>query len=279
MSSEPIHIDVDLLLRNKAQRWYPYIPRPLIHWLERRVHQEEMNEFLANNVGVEGIDFADAALARLDVKSRIIGQERLPAPGQGRYIFASNHPLGGLDGMLLISMLGHLYGSGLRVVVNDMLMQMRPLAKVFLPVNKHGRQSPDDVKAINDAYAGDGQMLYFPAGLCSRRQKGGIIADLDWKKSFIAKSVEYQRPVVPIYFHGQNSNFFYNLAHWRKKMGIKLNIEMIYLPDEMFRSAGRTFTVVVGETIPWQEFTGDLSPRQYAAKVRQIVYQLKDQVI
>lgn len=275
MSCEPIHINLNELLKAKAPKYYPYIPGALVRWLERTVCQDELNRLLDNNAGKDGVDFADAMLHDLDVKIRAIGLEHLPVGDNHRYVFASNHPLGGLDGIALISLLGHHFQGKIKCVVNDMLMQVHPLAGVFLPANKHGRQSEADVKNINDAFAGGEQILYFPAGLCSRRQKGGVIADLDWKKSFIAKSVEYQRDVVPIYFDGRNSDFFYRFAQFRQHIGLKLNIEMVYLPSEMFKSRGRTFTVTFGEPIPWSNFTCGKKAAEYAADVKKIVYNLK----
>lgn len=278
MSYEPIHIDIDALLKTKVPKYYPYIPGALVRWLEHTICQDELNGLLDKNFGKEGVDFADAVLHDLDISMKVIGEKNFPAEGSGRYVFASNHPLGGLDGVALISLLGHHYGGKIKCVVNDMLMQVRPLAGMFLPANKHGRQSETDVIAINEAFGGDEQILYFPAGLCSRRQKGGVIADLDWKKSFITKSVEYHRDVVPIYFGGHNSSFFYRFANLRKCLGIKLNIEMVYLPGEVFKSRGQTFHVVVGEPIPWSTFTGGKRAVEYADDVKDIVYNLKTKI-
>lgn len=278
MSYKPIHIDLEELLKNKVPKYYPYIPGALIRWLERTICQDELNRLLDNNAGKEGVEFADSILRDLDVKVKVIGAENLPADGSRRCVFVSNHPLGGLDGIALISLLGHHYGGKIKCVVNDMLMQVHPLAGVFLPANKHGRQSEADVLRINEAFASSDQMLYFPAGLCSRRQKGGVVADLDWKKSFVAKSVEYERDVVPIFFGGQNSDFFYKFARLRQRIGIKLNIEMVYLPSEMFKSRGCTFSVVVGKPIPWNTFTGGKKAAEYAADVKNIVYNLKENI-
>ena len=274
MGYEPIHIDVDMLLRTKLPRYYRYIPGALIRWLKHTICQDEFNDLLDHNAGKEGEEFACSVLSYLAVKVRARGLDELPA-GDGRYVCASNHPLGGLDGVALIALLGSHFGGKLKCVVNDMLMQVRPLSGVFLPANKHGRQSESAVRAINEAFAGDCQMLYFPAGLCSRRMRGGEIADLEWKKSFIAKSVEYHRDVVPVYFSGQNSDFFYKFASWRKRLGLKLNIEMIYLPGEVFKSRGKEFEIIIGKPIPWQTFTGDKRREEYAAEVRAAVYKLK----
>ena len=275
MSNESIHIDVDKLLRTKLPKYYRYIPKAVIRWLARTICQDELNALLEHNAGKEGCEFAASALVYLGVSVKVSGIENLPADAGSRLVFASNHPLGGLDGIALISQLGAHYGGKIKCVVNDMLMQVSPLAKLFLPANKHGRQSEEAVRAINEAFAGDDQMLYFPAGLCSRRMKGGEIADLEWKKSFIGKSVEYHRDVVPVYFSGQNSDFFYKFASWRKRIGIKLNIEMIYLPGEIFKSRGKEFNIIIGKPIPWQTFTGGRRPSEYAAEVRAAVYELK----
>ena len=275
MSNESIHIDVDKLLRTKLPKYYRYIPKAVIRWLARTICQDELNALLEHNAGKEGCEFAASALVYLGVSVKVSGIENLPADAGSRLVFASNHPLGGLDGIALISQLGAHYGGKIKCVVNDMLMQVSPLAKLFLPANKLGRQSEEAVRAINEAFAGDDQMLYFPAGLCSRRMKGGEIADLEWKKSFIVKSVEYHRDVVPVYFSGQNSDFFYKFASWRKRIGMKLNIEMIYLPGEIFKSRGKEFNIIIGKPIPWQTFTGGRRPSEYAAEVRAAVYELK----
>ncbi len=270
-----LHIDLDRLLRAKAPRQRRFIPGWVVRWLERVVCQRELNELLDATRGTQNEEFAAAAMKYIGATVRAQGLEKFnPADGR-RYIFASNHPLGGLDGIALIALLGRHFGGRLRCVVNDMLMQVRPLAGVFLPANKHGRQTEAAVAAINDAMDGDCQILYFPAGLCSRSRPDGSVADLEWRKSFITKSVEYHRDVVPVYFSGENSRRFYRLARWRKRLGIKLNIEMILLPGEMMRCRGKEFTATFGEPIPWTSFTDGRKPAEHAARVRDCVYQLK----
>ena len=277
MNDEKLHIDLDEMLRTKVPKYRRYMPGWLVRWLERTICQDELNELLDSTAGTRNEEFAAAALNYLGATVEAHGLERYSPDDPHRYIFASNHPLGGLDGIALIALLGRHYGGRVRCVVNDMLMQVRPLAGVFLPANKHGRQTEAAVRAINDAMASDCQMLYFPAGLCSRKMADGTIADLEWHKSFITKSVEYKRDVVPVYFSGSNSNRFYRFARWRKRLGIKLNIEMIYLPDEMMRCRGKRFSVTFGAPIPWTTFTdGQRRPAEYAAMVRKCVYNLKN---
>ena len=274
MSEEKLHIDLDELLHTKVPKYRRYIPGFVVRWLERIICQRELNELLDSTAGTRNEEFAEAAMSYIGATVEAHGLEKFAPDDSHRYIFASNHPLGGLDGIALIALLGRHYGGKVRCVVNDMLMQVKPLAGVFLPANKHGRQTEASVKAINDAMASDCQMLYFPAGLCSRRQPDGSIADLEWRKSFITKSIEYQRDVVPVFFSGQNSTRFYRFAQWRKRLGLKLNIEMILLPGEMMKCRGKHFEVIFGSPIPWTSFTDGKPAIEHAARVRECVYNL-----
>ena len=102
----------------------------------------------------------------------------------------------------------------------------------------------------------------------------GEIKDLAWKKTFISKSVQYQRDVVPIHFIGQNSNFFYRLANFSDKYIKKVNVAMIYLVDEMYKNVGKTFTIRFGKPIPWQTFDKTKTPAEWAQYVKERVYEL-----
>ncbi|HBK30605.1 MAG TPA: glycerol acyltransferase, partial [Porphyromonadaceae bacterium] len=156
------------------------------------------------------------------------------------FIFASNHPLGGLDGICLSAYLGEKYNGNIRYLVNDVLMHIRNLRTIFVPVNKYGAQAKESAKAIQEAYRSDNQIITFPAGLCSRKQNGKI-KDLPWMKSFVLKAIEHQRDIIPVHFKGKNSAFFYNFSAIRKFVGVKFNIELVYLPDEMFKNKNQTF--------------------------------------
>ena len=204
----------------------------------------------------------------------LLAEENIP--NEGRFIFASNHPLGGLDGMALISLIGHRYNGDIKFIVNDLLMAVKPFDNVFMPVNKHGRQSRVNAQEIEAQYQSDRQMITFPAGLCSRKLKGGIIGDLDWKKFVVTHAVSSKRDVIPVFFDGTNSKFFYRMARLRERLGIKLNIEMILLPGEMFKSSGSTFNVIFGKPISWQSLDAR-NARQEAARLREMVYDLKSQ--
>jgi Acyltransferase len=270
-SSEVLKIDVEQVLYAKNPALKKSLPRFIINYLKRIVHQDELNEFLNASGHLRGAGFIEAGLKSFDIKYNVFGSENIPSGG--RYIFVSNHPLGGLDGLVFIKELSKYY-SDLKFPVNDILLNIKNLSGIFLPVNKHGAQGREAAKNIEAAYASECQILYYPAGLCSRKKKG-VIKDLEWHKSFISKAVQHKRDVVPAFFSGRNSNFFYNLSNLRHFLGIKANIEMLYLVDELFRQKGQEINLVFGKTIPWQTFDNTRTQPGWAEWVKGKSYELE----
>lgn len=264
-------LDVERVLFSKNPALAKTVPRFLINYLKRIVHQDDLNVFLEKYSDQKDAKLIEAFLNHFKIKYNVYGTENLPK--EGRYIFVSNHPLGGLDGIIFMYELSKHFPD-LKFPVNDILINIRNLSGFFLPINKHGNQGREAALKIEEAYASDSQILYFPAGLCSRKRKG-VISDLDWHKSFINKSVQYRRDVIPAYFSGRNSNFFYNLANLRKIIGIKANIEMLYLPDEMFRQKGQEINLIFGKPVPWETFDKKQSATEWAAWVKSETYKLK----
>lgn len=269
-TQKPLKIDLDQLLEDKSPRAKRFIPKFILRYLKRIIHQDEVNKFLADHQNVYGVDFADAVIKFFNVKINVINPENIPETG--RYLVVSNHPLGGLDGLALISTFGQ-KRKDLYFPVNDLLLYLQNMNNIFLPINKHGRNSSDAVRVINEKFASDALMLYFPAGLCSRKTKGEI-CDLDWKKTVVSKAKEYNRDIIPVHFEGKNSKFFYNLANFRKRVGLKANVEMLYLSDEMFKQNDQTFTITVGEPISHEEFTRDKKDVEWAQWIKTKVYEL-----
>ncbi len=265
-----LQIDVDAILKAKAPGFTA--PRMLVSYLKKIVHQDEINAFLASDPGT-GFDFIEATLKFLDVTATVDGLENLPATREP-VIFVSNHPLGGLDGMVLSLMISRHYTTDLKVFVNDLLMYLSPLSALFVPVNKTGAQTKSYAKRMREVYGSESSLLTFPAGACSRMQRGAVM-DPAWQKNFVVKAVEYRRMVVPIYFEGRNSSFFYNLARLRKFLGIKLNLEMLYLADEMFKQRGKHYRVSVGKPVSWQTFDRSRTPLQWARWMRDGVYRMR----
>lgn len=270
----PLEINVGEVLRQRIPRYWRFIPRRLVHWLERTVCQDELNRLLRDNFPRRDADFCRGVLDDLGVTVNFHNLDNLPPKELTRVLFVSNHPLGGLDGMALIDFVRTYYGVAPRFIVNDLLNAVEPLSDTFIPVNKHGVQSREAILRLDDAFASDAPLLMFPAGLVSRRGKKGVVADLEWQKMFVAKARQSGRDIIPLHFYGENSSFFYKFAKFRRRIGLKFNIEMIYLPREVFRSKGKTFDVVVGKPIPHASLD-DMSPARKAQQIRQMVYDLE----
>lgn len=268
-------IDVDRILEGKLGARAKRIPRFVVNWLKKILHQDELNEGFRASSHLEGIDWLEwCVYDYLGIKIELEGEENLPGPDDGKlYAFVSNHPLGGPDGVALGAIVGPRYGGNICYLVNDFLMSVKPLAPFFIPINKTGAQSRNLPALVEQGFKSDKHVLMFPAGICSRRLPNGQIGDLKWGKMFITKCVSHHRDVVPVYFEGRNSRFFYNLA-WFSDRFLKFNVAMLFLVDEMYKNRGKTFKVKIGMPIPWQTFDKSKTPLQWAAFVREKVYSL-----
>lgn len=267
-------IDIDKILVSKMGNKAKFVPRPFISWLKRIIHQDEVNKYLWESRHLSGTEWLEECVRYLDMTIELVGEENLPKKDDGRlYTFVSNHPLGGEDGVALGAIIGRHYDGKFRYLVNDLLMNLPGLAPVCIPINKTGNQSRNFPAMVEAGFKSDNHMLMFPAGICSRKS-GEEIRDIAWKKTFITKSVEYQRDVVPIHFGGQNSPFFYKLANFSDKYVKKVNLAMLFLVDEMYKNVHKTFRVAIGKPIPWQTFDKSKTATQWAQYVQDIVYEL-----
>ena len=267
-------IDIDKILVSKMGNKAKFVPRPFISWLKRIIHQDEVNKYLWESRHLSGTEWLEECVRYLDMTIELVGEENLPKKDDGRlYTFVSNHPLGGEDGVALGAIIGRHYDGKFRYLVNDLLMNLPGLAPVCIPINKTGNQSRNFPAMVEAGLKSDNHMLMFPAGICSRK-RGEEIRDIAWKKTFISKSVEYQRDVVPIHFGGQNSPFFYKLANFSDKYVKKVNLAMLFLVDEMYKNVHKTFRVAIGKPIPWQTFDKSKTATQWAQYVQDIVYEL-----
>ena len=272
--SDILSVDLEKVIRGKSQKLADRMPRFVLNYIKRLIHQDEINSLLAENSGYTGAEFATRILKGLDVSWNVHYTGTMPDPS-GRYIFVSNHPLGGLDGMILISYIGSRF-KDVKFVVNDLLMYIKPLAPVFVPVNKYGKMKHGNTALLKETFDSDAQVLYFPAGLCSRLIDGHI-TDLEWKKTFVTKAIESRRDIVPRFFSGENSPRFYRLANLRKRLGIKFNIETFLLPDEMFRKRGSSFDLYIGEPVPYTSLTDEHTHREWCDIIRQKSYATRNQ--
>ena len=267
-------IDIDKILKDKMGTKARFVPSFAVNWLKRILHEDEVNQFLWDSRGLTGTEWLNECIHYLDMTLQIEGLENLPEKDDGKlYTFVSNHPLGGQDGVALGSIIGKHYDGKFRYLVNDLLLNLPGLKPVSIGINKTGKQSRDFPRMVEAGFQSDNHILMFPAGLNSRKINGKI-HDLEWKKTFITKSVEYQRDVVPIFFGGRNSDRFYRIAHFSDKYVKKVNIAMLFLVDEMYRNVGKTFRVAIGKPIPWQTFDKSRTPMEWAKYVEDMVYEL-----
>ena len=267
-------IDIDKILEDKMGSKAKFVPSFAVNWLKRILHEDEVNKFLWDSRGLTGTEWLTECVRYLDMTLQIEGLENLPDKNDGKlYTFVSNHPLGGQDGVALGSIIGKHYDGRFRYLVNDLLLNLPGLKPVSIGINKTGKQSRDFPRMVEAGFKSDSHILMFPAGLNSRKIDGKI-HDLEWKKTFIVKSVEYQRDVVPIFFGGRNSDRFYRIAHFSDKYVKKVNIAMLFLVDEMYKNVGKTFRVAIGKPIPWQTFDKSRTSMEWAKYVEDMVYEL-----
>lgn len=266
-------IDIKRILKDKMGSKARFVPCFLVAWLKKIIHEDEVNRFLWENRNLKGTEWLTACVQYLDMTLDIVGAENLPDKNDGKlYTFVSNHPLGGQDGVSLGSIIGRHYDGKFRYLVNDLLLNLPGLKPVSIGINKTGKQSRDFPRMVEAGFNSDNHLLMFPAGLNSRRINGEI-HDLPWKKTFITKSVETHRDVVPIHFSGQNSKRFYRIAKFSDRY-LPFNLAMLFLVDEMYRNVGKTFRITIGKPIPWQTFNKTKTPMEWANFVEERVYAL-----
>lgn len=263
-------IDLDSVFIKKNPRLHKLLPSFVLNYLKKVVHQEELNDFIGEHGEKTGLDFTKSALETLRITYDVSFEE--PLDKTKKYILTSNHPLGGPDGIILLDYFGRYFDKVL-FPVNDILLEIKNVSEFFVPINKHGAQSRKAAQLMDEAFASDAQILLFPAGLVSRKKRG-VIKDLEWKKTFVARAKKYERHVVPVHISGRNSSFFYNLANIRTFFKIKYNIEMLYLADELFKQQGKNFEIKVGKPINYNTFDKSKAPQQWAEYVRKKVYDL-----
>ncbi len=266
-------ISIKRVLEAKMGSKARFVPKCIVDWFRKIVHEDEINAYLDESAGVTGIEWLDSTRTYLDMRIKIEGEENFPPAENGPYTFVCNHPLGGPDGIGIGAVLGDHYGEKLKYLVNDILLYLPGLKPLCIPINKTGGQSRNLPRLVKEVFESDNNILMFPAGLCSRRH-GGVIHDLPWKKTFIVRSVATHRDVVPMHFSGRNSNRFYRIARLCEILHSPINFAMLFLADETYRNRHKDFTLKIGKPIPWQTFDNSKTPAEWAAYVESICYSL-----
>lgn len=262
-------IDIEKIIRDKAPTLKKWLPRIIINWLKRKLHEEEINHTMHKLKDRYGIDFNNGCIDMLGADVVSVNSHLIPK--SGGVIFAANHPLGGLDGMAFVKAIGEVRPD-IHFVVNDVLKNLKNYGDVFIGINKIKSTSPTSLRTIESVLVTDEAVGFFPAGLVSRKQDG-LIRDLEWKKSFVTQAIDHKRMIVPVFIEGENSAFFYRFANFRKKIGIKANIEMLFLPDEMFKQRGHTVKVHFGKAFDAAAVIDKRkSHKAWAATIKEYIY-------
>ena len=265
-------INVENILKTKAPSLYKKMPRFLVRYFTKVLHQDEVNSDLQKISDLVGVPKFHKHLEINNIQIDYHGKENVPS--DGRFIFVSNHPFGGPDGIMIVSAVGKMFPKT-KLMVNDLLMYLPDIEDVFIPINRFGRNKHEYVDMLEKSMNSDYQIIIFPAGLVSRKIKGKIV-DLEWKKSFVSYAKRYQRDIIPMFISGQNSNFFYNLANWRKRLGVKVNIEQLYLVDELYKHKNESVSMYFGKPIKYTDLTKDKTDAEWAEEIKQIAYSLKN---
>ena len=265
-------IDIEKVIKDKNPKLLKWLPKFVVNYLKRTLHQEEVNEILDDFKDIYDYEFCVSLLNRFDIKVNVEGQENIPLTGG--FIFASNHPLGGMDAMALVKVIEP-YRKDVKFIVNDILLNLKNIKNLFVGVNKHGGNTKDSLQLIDDLFGSDKAVFVFPAGLVSRRKKG-VVADLEWKKTFITRAKKHNKTIIPVFVEGELSNFFYRLSNLRSTLGLKANLEMLYLCDESFKQRDKTLNIIFGKPIPSSHFDNSKNDKEWAKWMEEKVHAMKN---
>lgn len=273
MSSDKF-IEVEKLIASKSPKAARRVPQFVIRYLKRIVHEKHINEFIAEHKDKKNVEWCEEVVNYMDISLEVKNLEKIPKTGN--IVIAMNHPLGGMDAMILVSALKG-YREDLKFIVNDILLNLESMKEMFVGIDKHSSKRSEAYKQIDALFNEDNAVCIFPAGLVSRKQKGEVV-DLEWKKTFVTYAKKYERDIVPIYIDGKLSKFFYRLSNIRKFLGVKTNIEMLYLSNELFKQKNKHMKFVVGNLIPYNELKKEKNDRKLAEEIREKVYELRNQL-
>lgn len=264
-------VDIEKLLKSKNPKAHKWTPKFLLNYLKRVIHEDEVNLILHETKDKYDYEFCQDIIERFNIKVELEGLEKMPKTGG--CIFALNHGLGGMDAIAIISAIHH-YRPDIKFLVNDLLLNLKSLKGMFVGVNKHGRNTSGALSSVNDLFASEQAIFVFPAGLVSRKSKGKV-QDLTWKKTFITRAKKHNKPIMPIYLDGELSNFFYRLANFRTWIGIKANLEMLYLADEQFKMKNKTIRITFGDLVEAETFDDSKTDLEWAQVMKEKVYNLQ----
>ena len=242
-------------------------------WLLMKILKiSTLNKIYNKNKHLSDVVFLNAILDDLKIKFEIPEEDLKRLPKDGAYITISNHPLGGIDGVLLLKMMLE-REPNFKIIANFLLHRIEPLKKYILPVNpfENHNDAKSSVIGIKETFRhlSDGKPLgIFPAGEVSTYKAGKLMVDKPWEEGAIKVIRKAQVPVVPIYFHAKNSRFFYLLSK------IHGTLRTAKLPSELFSQKHRAIKVRIGKPISVAEQNEYASIEEYSDFLRRKTYRL-----
>ncbi|MCZ2721299.1 lysophospholipid acyltransferase family protein [Marinomonas sp. 15G1-11] len=247
---------------------HPLFTRPTLEILKHLFHEQEVNRFLDENKDCLGFEFIDRVLNHFNFNYQVSQIDRRNIPAIGRVIIIANHPLGALDGLALLRLVGEVR-SDVKIIANDMLMHFDALKNLILPVdNLSGKSSSKQLKNIIDCLRKEEAVIIFPAGEVSRLSPSGI-KDQKWSASYLKLAQKTNSPILPVYINGRNSLLFYTSSI------IYRPLSTIQLAHEMFKQQNRHVPIQVGQPIPIQELAKlPLSDKEKNKLVKRHLYRI-----
>ena len=231
-----------------------------------------LNKVYDRSKHLKDVDFLNNILDNLQIKFEIPEEDLKRLPKGGAYITISNHPLGGIDGVLLLKLMLE-REPNFKIIANFLLHRIEPLKKYIMPVNpfENHKDAKSSVVGIKETlrHLSDGKPLgMFPAGEVSTYKDGKLMVDKPWEEGAIKVIRKAQVPVVPIYFHAKNSRLFYLLSK------ISSTFRTAKLPSEVFSQKRRVIKVRIGKPISVSEQNEHATLEEYSEFLRKKTYML-----
>lgn len=223
----------------------PMIKKSLFKIAQKLIHEDKINQFLKQNDHLRGFEFIDAVLDYFEFDFTYADNEKMNIPTSGKVVIVANHPLGALDALCLLKLIGSVR-QDVKIVANDFLAGFDVLEDLFIKIdNFQSKQTKENIKKVYEALNSDQAVIIFPAGEVSRATPKGIL-DGKWQKGFLKFAQRSHSPILPILVEAKNSKTFYTLSILNK------TFSTILLSDEMFKKRNKKISMKIGKIIPYE---------------------------
>ncbi len=243
-------IDINKVLTSGNKDYFTKLPgylrSLLIILLSKLLNLKEINKIITLFNSKSGVDFIDEIFEYLDISYIVSAKDKLKIPSEGKLIVVANHPLGGVDGLILLKLISEIRPD-VKIIVNDILLNIDNLKNHFIPFDIFsGKAQRSNIERIYECLNNNEAIIIFPAGEVSRFGISGI-KDGEWKKSVLQIAKKFKVPILPVFVHGRNSLFFYFISLINKKLS------MFLLSRELLNK-NKILKLSIGNHIPAEAF-------------------------